>query len=101
MIRLTEKDDTVRFEILVQPRAGRNQIVGELDGAIKIRIAAPPVEGEANEACMRFLAKLLDLRLSDIGIVSGLSARRKIISVRGMTSAKLSEKLSQHVISGR
>jgi len=60
-VTLTEKG--LLLDVLVQPRASRNEIVGIHDGCLKIRLAAPPVEGAANKACVEFLAEVLGVSL--------------------------------------
>lgn len=94
MIKFMEQGDHVTFEIIVQPRAGRNQVAGQSEGALKIKIAAPPVRGRANAECERFLAGLLGVRRADIEIVSGTTARRKLIRVRRLSGAALAEKMN-------
>ena len=79
----------VRFAITVQPRASRTEIVGEHGEALKIRIAAPPVEGAANEELIRFLAKQLRVPASAVRVVSGQSGRRKLIEVEGVGAAQV------------
>jgi uncharacterized protein (TIGR00251 family) len=68
--------------VLVQPRAGRNQLAGLHDGAIKLRLTAAPVEGAANKACLAFLAKALGTARSRLEIVAGQTSRRKQVLVR-------------------
>ena len=68
--------------VLVQPRAARNQLAGLHEGALKLRLTAPPVEGAANKACIAFLAKALGLAKSNLEIVSGQASRHKRILVR-------------------
>lgn len=63
------------------PGASINEVVGWHDGALKIRIAAPPVEGKANEELIRFLAKKLDLTQSEIEIVGGATSKRKKVKI--------------------
>jgi uncharacterized protein len=72
------------LEVLVQPRASRSRVVGEHDGRLKIQLAAPPVDGEANAALVELLAELLSVRRSDIAIVRGESGRRKTVRVAGV-----------------
>jgi uncharacterized protein len=76
---------SIRLTILVQPRASRTEIVGPYGAAIKIRIAAPPVDGAANEELIRFLAKTLGVPKSAVTIVSGERGRRKVVSVEGVS----------------
>lgn len=71
------------LHILVQPRASRSEIVGPHGDALKVRLAAPPVDGAANEELVRLLAKEYGVPRSAVEIVSGLSARRKTVRVRG------------------
>ncbi|MCE9586487.1 DUF167 domain-containing protein [Candidatus Uhrbacteria bacterium] len=69
------------LNILVVPNASITEIVGMHDGALKIRLAAPPVDGKANEELIRFLAKKLDLAPSDISIDKGATGKRKRIDI--------------------
>jgi hypothetical protein len=75
------------LEILVQPRASRTRAVGEHDGRLKIQLAAPPVDGEANAALVAFLADALGVRRTDVAIVAGETGRRKRVRVAGVTAA--------------
>jgi len=82
----------VTFTAQIVPRASASEIVGELDGALKIRIAAPPVEGAANRELVRLLSKTFKLPKSSVEIVSGANAKRKIVRL-GDTSAALLDRL--------
>lgn len=73
------------LHILVQPRASRSEIVGPHGDMLKVRLAAPPVDGAANEELVRFLAKEFGVPQRAIEIVAGLSSRRKTIRVAGVT----------------
>lgn len=80
--------------VRVTPRAGRNKIVEMMaDGAIKIHIAAPPVDGEANEALIRFLADVLDVPRSQLEIVAGQSGRDKLISVLDLDAETVQKRI--------
>ena len=70
-------------EIRLQPRGGRDAVVGERDGAVLIRISAPPVDGKANAALIAFVAKRLGVTKSSVTIVRGEAARNKVIRVDG------------------
>ena len=73
------------LRIRVTPRARKNEISGILgDGTIKVRLTAPPVEGKANEALIRFLAEVLDVSTSKIEIIGGVTARDKLVSLIGL-----------------
>jgi uncharacterized protein (TIGR00251 family) len=74
------------FCCYLQPKASRSEIVGLHDGAIKIRIAAPPVDGKANTALIKFLARYFATAAQAVDIVSGQHSRRKRIRVRGPLS---------------
>ncbi len=77
----------VVLEVLVQPRASRTKVVGEHDGRLKLQLAAPPVDGEANAALIEFLARALGVRKADVAIVRGDTGRRKTVRVAGVTAA--------------
>ncbi|HLF02563.1 MAG TPA: DUF167 domain-containing protein, partial [Anaerolineales bacterium] len=78
----------------VVPRASRNEIVGiGPDGALKLRVTAPPVEGAANEAVIQLLADALGLPKSNIEIVAGLSNTSKLVSIIGIDPLVVDEKL--------
>jgi uncharacterized protein (TIGR00251 family) len=83
------------FEVKVQPRARKNALTGELDGALKLSLTAPPVEGKANQACVDFLAKLLKVARSSVTIASGLTGRRKVVRIAGLSAQQLRERLGR------
>ena len=87
MIQYTVGKRGVTFPVRVVPRASSSEIVGEHDGALKIRIAAPPVEGAANRELVRLLAKSLKVQQAEIEIVSGANATRKIVRLNDSTAA--------------
>jgi uncharacterized protein (TIGR00251 family) len=69
--------------VRLQPRARRDEAVGEREGAVVIRVAAPPVDGKANEALCRFVAKAAGVAPSRVSIVRGHTARDKVVRVEG------------------
>ena len=75
----------VVFSVRVQPRASKNEVAGEIGGALKIRLQAPAVENRANEALVEFLAHLLKTPKAAVRILSGDRSRTKRIEVRGVT----------------
>ncbi|MDC3237269.1 DUF167 domain-containing protein [bacterium] len=83
MLKIDEDKTGLKFNIYVQPRSSRNQIVGLHGDALKVKITAPPVEGAANKMCITVLAKVLNLPKSAIEIVSGQASRTKRVQVRG------------------
>lgn len=88
------KHGGVELLVLVQPRASRTQIVGEHDGRLKIALAAPPVDGEANAALFAFLARRLGVRQSALVLIDGEASRRKRLFVQGMEPDAAVELLS-------
>lgn len=83
---LKSSRDGAILEVMIQPKASKNEIVGILDGALKIRIAAPPVEGAANKECVRVLSKTFGISKSKTVIIKGEKSRRKTILLRGLES---------------
>jgi uncharacterized protein len=79
------KDGTV-LTVHAQPKASRTECVGRHGDALKIRVAAPPVKGAANEELIRFIAKALTLPLSAVHIEAGTTGRQKLIKIRGVTA---------------
>lgn len=86
---------TVTFSVRVQPRAGKDQIAGTIEGALKIRLTAPPVENRANEALIEFLSTLLKTPKSAVRIQSGERARNKRVEVRGVTRQQVLDLLRE------
>ena len=76
----------VELSVRVVPRASRNEVSGEHDGALKIRLTAPPVEGKANKALIEFLAKTLGVPRGQVSLVAGDTSRAKRIRVAGITA---------------
>ncbi|WP_373047943.1 DUF167 domain-containing protein [Vulgatibacter sp.] len=83
----------VLVEIVVQPRASRTRIVGEHGDRLKLQIAAPPVDGEANDAVIAFLAATFSVPKRDVELVAGATARRKTVLVRGVDEATAAARL--------
>ncbi|MEG6616463.1 DUF167 domain-containing protein [Peptococcaceae bacterium 1198_IL3148] len=83
-LHIKEENGAVIFKVRVQPRAAKNQISGLLDDAVKIRLTAPPVDGEANRALQEFVAKLFKVPKSKVEVVSGHTGRNKIIRVENV-----------------
>jgi uncharacterized protein (TIGR00251 family) len=79
----------VRLSVRVQPRASRNEIAGRYGDGIKIRLTAPPVDGAANEALVKFLARALDIPATSVTIVAGASARTKVVELVGVTEDRV------------
>jgi uncharacterized protein (TIGR00251 family) len=77
----------VTLKVRVQPRASRDALAGEREGALVVRLTALPVEGAANEALARFLGKALGVAPSAVRIVSGATGRNKVVAVAGLDAA--------------
>jgi len=95
VLELKETGSAVTIKVRVQPRAPRTEIIGDHDGAIKMRLTAPPVNGKANEECRRFLAKLLGVSATSVEIISGESSRDKIIRVQNISARRVLEALGR------
>ncbi len=88
-MQVTEKDGAVSFAVRVQPRARRDELVGEWQGALKIRLTAPPVDDRANEALRRLLAARLKVPLSAVRIAAGERSRTKRVEIQGVTATQI------------
>jgi uncharacterized protein len=84
---------TARFRVHVQPRAKRSEVAGRHGDALKVRLAAPPVDGAANEELVRFLAETLGVPRRAVRIVGGLTARRKTVEIEGLSGESAMERL--------
>ena len=99
MIDLKELNGAVMMAVRVQPRASRNAIEGEWQGALKVCLTAPPVDGKANAALCVFLAEQLNIPRSAVRILSGEHSRTKRVEIRGVTATRiqsLSENEAEH-----
>ena len=83
-----------RFEVRVQPRASSNEIVGARDGVLRVRLQAPPVDGAANDALVRFLADEFGVPRRLVRIVSGFGSRNKVVEVEAVALPALDRLLS-------
>ena len=84
-----------RLTVKVHPRARRTAITGRLGDAWKLALAAPPVDGKANEECVRFFAELAGVPKSRVRIVSGSTSRIKVVEVEGVAQEELEKQLTQ------
>lgn len=91
MIELLETTNAVTFSIRAIPRASRSEIVGEHDGALKVKLASPPVDGAANAELIRLFAKKFGVSKSDIEIVSGETSKNKRIKINNLSKSKFDE----------
>jgi uncharacterized protein len=93
MIPVRDTAAGVTFTVKVQPRARKNAITGVVGDALKLALTAPPVDGRANEACIKFFANLLDVPRSSVTIASGKTSRNKVIRVAGLTADEVRRRL--------
>jgi len=85
--------DGLTLRVRVQPRASKDALSGEREGALVVRLTAPPVEGAANEALARFLGRTLGVPPSAVRVVTGTTGRNKLVSVAGLDAATARERL--------
>ena len=83
-----------RIAVKVHPRARRSAITGRLGDAWKLSLAAPPVDGKANQECLRLLAELAGVPRAAVRILRGETARTKIVEIDGIEQAELERRLS-------
>ena len=93
MIQFTETGNGITFGIRVQPRAARSGLAGEMDGLLKIRLAAPPVDGAANAELIRWLAGFFKVSRQQVTLVAGATAKKKIVRIAGLSAAEAVAKI--------
>jgi uncharacterized protein (TIGR00251 family) len=86
---IEQRDDAVRVRVRAQPRASRTEIVGEVGDALKVRVAAPPVDDAANEELIRFIAKCVGVASSRVRVLTGGTGRSKVLEIDGVTAANV------------
>lgn len=91
MLRYTESEGAISFAVRVVVRASRTSVAGISEGALRVRVAAPPVDGAANGELMRFLARALGVASTAVEITGGHTSKHKRLRVRGAQAAKLVE----------
>ena len=89
MLEIQEREGAVSFLVRVQPRASKEEIAGEMEGALKVRLQAPAFEDRANDALIEFLAQLLKTSRTAVRILSGERSRTKRIEIRGVTRQQI------------
>jgi len=85
----------IEYTITVRltPRSARDELIGWQDGALRVRLRAPPVDGKANEALRRLLAERLGVAQSAVQLVSGETSRMKRLRIEGLTEAEVRERI--------
>ena len=94
MIKVLQHADSVTIPVKVHPKAKRDRISGLLGEALKLELTAPPIDGKANEACIRFFANFLKVPRSSVTIAAGLSSRNKVIRVTGVSAIRAEQTLT-------
>jgi uncharacterized protein (TIGR00251 family) len=94
-MKLSVKGDDVEFEVHAKPRARKNRILGWRDGRLDVSLAAPPVDGAANDELVATLANALGVPKSAVELVRGESGRTKLVRVRGITEEEARARLAQ------
>jgi len=88
-----ENGARARITVKVQPRAKVTRVAGRMEVAYRLQLAAPPVDGKANEECIQFLAKMAGVAKSRVRIVSGLASRMKIVEIDGIGQEEMERRL--------
>lgn len=86
---IVEKNGFILLNVRVVSRASRSEIVGEHDGALRVRIASPPIDGAANAQLLKLIAKTLGVTRSAVEIVSGQTSKTKQLRIDGVTAAQI------------
>jgi uncharacterized protein (TIGR00251 family) len=86
-LALTRRERGVRFSVHVQPRASRTEFRGVNNGALRVRLQAPPVDGAANDQLVALLAGSLGVPRRSVRVIAGESARLKVVDVEGVEPA--------------
>ena len=94
MIQFSEDNRGLTFAVRIVPRASRSEIAGEQSGALRVRIAAVPVEGAANQELIKLLAKSFKLPQKAVEIVSGAASKNKIVRIQGADATRLQQLVS-------
>jgi len=94
-VKISEHDGAITFDVRVIPRSSKSEIVGEIDGVIKIKLKAPPVDGAANEELVKLLSKLIGVSKSAVEITNGKSGRTKRLRIIGINTKTLREALDK------
>jgi uncharacterized protein (TIGR00251 family) len=91
---MTESMPSARLAVRLQPRARTNEIVGERDGRLLVRVTAPPLDGRANEALCELLADRLNVPKTAVSVIRGGQSRDKLVQVVGLREDELGRRLS-------
>ena len=92
-MKISVSGDSLIFPVKVVPRASKTELAGLSDDALKIRVAAPPVEGAANEEIIKFLSRLFKVSRSSVEIIKGSQSRKKSIRLYGVSEEAFLSKI--------
>jgi len=95
MIPMGRTREGVVFKLRVQPHARRQEVAGVRQGALLVKVTAPPEGGRANEACRRLLADTLDVPGERVEIIRGHTARDKVVLIHGLTVDEVAGRLKE------
>ena len=90
------KEEKTTIVVQVQPKSARNRVTGFENGVLYVKIAAPPVKGEANRELVRFLSDILGVAKSNITIEKGLTSKRKVVGIRGIRQEEVFKQLGKY-----
>ncbi len=93
MLEITEKKDSIIIPVKVIPKSSRDNIKLEND-ILKIKVTAAPVDGKANKSVINYISKFLHISKKSVQIISGLTSRKKVLVLKGVTKEYLIEKLN-------
>ena len=88
-INIKENDGGITITVRVIPRSSKTEILGEHDGAVKVKLSSPPVEGAANDELVRLLAKEFGISRSAVNIISGQTSKTKRVRISGTTASQV------------
>jgi hypothetical protein len=99
MIPIQQRGDGVTFSVRVHPKARHERIAGAMGDSLKVELTAPPVEGKANEACIRFFAELLKVPRASVTIAAGAGSRNKVIRISGVSATEVERAFAMALLS--
>ncbi len=97
-LEIEQRGKQLLLRVRVQPRAARTAVAGVLQGALKVRLTAPPLDDRANRQLVQWLASLLELPKSRIELVSGHKSRRKTLSIQGLAESELRARIGRNLV---
>ena len=89
----TERTASATLSVRVLPRSSKEEVAGFVEGTVRIRLTAPPVENRANEALVKFLSRVFDVPRRQVELVAGGTGRNKIVRIAGMERGEAFRKL--------